>query len=56
MILTTIYGVVTFALIIAFIALCIWAYSPSRRQRFTQDANIPFMDDMNHTGFARRNS
>lgn len=56
MIIPTIYGLVTLILIIAFIGLCVWAYSPRQRQRFQQDANIPFLDDMNHGSLARRNS
>lgn len=47
MILPTIYGAVTFLLIIAFIGLCVWAYSPRQQQRFKQDANIPFMEEKN---------
>lgn len=43
MIFTTIYGLVTLSLIIAFIGLCVWAYSPSRRQQFNRDAAIPLM-------------
>jgi cbb3-type cytochrome oxidase subunit 3 len=45
MIFTTIYGLVTLSLIIAFICLCVWAYSPSRRQQFNHDATIPLMGE-----------
>ena len=54
MIFTTVYGMVTLALIIAFIGLCIWAYSPRQRQRFQQDANIPFMDEIKQSSTAGR--
>lgn len=46
MVLMTIYGLVTLALIIAFVGLCIWSYSPKQKERFQKDANIPFMDDV----------
>lgn len=29
---------------IAFIGVCWWAYAPSRRKRFEEDANLPFAD------------
>jgi cytochrome c oxidase cbb3-type subunit 4 len=35
----------TLVLTIAFVALCCWAYSPSRRDRFERDACLPFLDD-----------
>lgn len=44
MIIMTLYGAVTLLLIIAFIALCIWAYSPKQQQQFLQHAHIPLMD------------
>lgn len=43
--LMTIYGLVTLALIIAFVILCIWAYSPKQSRRFDNDAKIPFLDE-----------
>jgi len=54
MIITTLYGVVTLALIFAFIGLCVWAYSPRQRSRFAQDANIPFLGEIeqSHAGRA----
>jgi cbb3-type cytochrome oxidase subunit 3 len=45
MILTTIYGLVTLSLIIAFILLVIWAFSPAQRSKLQLDANIPFLND-----------
>lgn len=56
MILMTIYGLVTLTLIFAFIGLCAWAYSPRQRQRFIQDANIPFMDEIDQRHASGRNS
>lgn len=47
MIIATIYGLVTLALIIAFVLLVVWAYTPSRYQRLQQEANIPLLHDIN---------
>ncbi len=41
----TVYGVLTLLLIVAFIGLCCWAYSPKRKTTFSHNANIPFMED-----------
>tara|TARA_R110000868_G_scaffold242940_5_gene498621 strand:- start:62 stop:235 length:174 start_codon:yes stop_codon:yes gene_type:complete len=46
MIFMTMYGLVTLALMIAFVGLVVWAYSPSQRKRFNQNANIPFIDEL----------
>ena len=32
---------------VAFIAICLWAYSRNRRDDFEQAANLPFADDSN---------
>lgn len=45
MIIMTLYGIITFFLIIAFIALCIWAYSPKQQPQFNEYANIPLVDE-----------
>jgi cytochrome c oxidase cbb3-type subunit 4 len=42
----TIEGIGTIFLMGAFIALCVWAYGPSRRARFEEDARLPFCDDV----------
>lgn len=41
--LMTIHGILTLLLIVAFVALCLWAYSPSREKTFSDNANIPFI-------------
>jgi cbb3-type cytochrome oxidase subunit 3 len=30
---------------VAFVALCVWAYSPGQRARFEADARLPFLDE-----------
>ncbi|BFM21180.1 cbb3-type cytochrome oxidase subunit 3 [Gilvimarinus japonicus] len=30
---------------IAFVGICWWAFAPSRRKRFDDDANLPFADE-----------
>ncbi|HET8710597.1 MAG TPA: cbb3-type cytochrome c oxidase subunit 3 [Spongiibacteraceae bacterium] len=32
---------------IAFISICVWAYSSKRRDDFEQAANLPFADEAN---------
>jgi cytochrome c oxidase cbb3-type subunit 4 len=32
---------------VAFIAICLWAYSSKRRDAFDQAANLPFADEAN---------
>lgn len=39
--------VITF---IAFIAVAWWAFSPSRKKRFQEDAKLPFADDEPNQG------
>ena len=46
----TLYGLVTLALIIAFIWLCVWAYSPRMKVILMRDGNIPFMDEAVENG------
>ena len=38
-------GISTFLLLVGFIAICIWAYSPKRKKRFDDAANAPFADE-----------
>ncbi len=38
-------GVATIFVFVAFIAICIWAWSGKRKQRFDEAANLPFADD-----------
>ncbi len=30
---------------VAFLAVCWWAFSPKRKQRFEEDARLPFADE-----------
>ncbi len=41
----TLRGISTLVLFIAFIGLCIWAYSKKRKPEFDEAANLPFADD-----------
>lgn len=41
----TIRGLGTLILMLAFVALVAWAWSPSRRQRFDEAARLPFEGD-----------
>jgi len=34
---------------LAFVAVCWWAFAPSRRKRFEEDANLPFADEQDDT-------
>ena len=38
-------GVSTLFLLIAFIGLCVWAYSSKRKKPFDHAANLPFADE-----------
>lgn len=38
-------GVATLLVMIAFIGVCIWAYSSKRKARFDEAALLPFSDD-----------
>ena len=38
-------GLSTAFLMVAFIGVCIWAYSSKRKKSFDEAANIPFADD-----------
>ena len=42
------YGFSTILVMIAFIGVCWWAYAPSRKKRFSDDANLPFADEQKH--------
>jgi len=41
-------GLGTLAVLIAFLAICYWAYHPKRKSRFDDDANLPFADEETH--------
>lgn len=38
-------GLSTLFLFIAFVGLCIWAYSSKRKKSFDEAANLPFADE-----------
>lgn len=38
-------GVATLLVMIAFISVCVWAYSPKRKKQFDEAAQLPFSDE-----------
>jgi len=38
-------SILTVVIFIAFIAICIWAYSKGRKKEFEEAANLPFQED-----------
>lgn len=38
-------GLSTLALLIAFLGVCVWAYSKKRKSSFDEAANLPFADE-----------
>lgn len=44
--LETLRGLGTVLAFVAFIAICLWAYSRNRRADFDQAANLPFADEI----------
>ncbi len=44
----TTLGIVSTVLVtITFFGVCLWAFSPGLKQRFDEDAKLPFADDAN---------
>lgn len=41
----TLRGIATLLVMIAFIGVCLWAYSSRRKTGFDEAANLPFADD-----------
>lgn len=41
----TLRGISTIFVLLAFIAICWWAFSPKRRKKFDEAARLPFADD-----------
>ena len=41
----TLRGIATLLVMIAFIGVCLWAYSSRRKTDFDEAANLPFADD-----------
>ena len=42
----TLRGVLTVLVMLAFAGVCWWAYSPRNKERFEQDALLPFTDEV----------
>lgn len=38
-------GLSTIFCMLGFLAVVYWAYSPSRKERFEEDAELPFLED-----------
>ena len=38
-------GVSTAILLLAFIGLCVWAFSPGQKRRWEESAELPFLGD-----------
>lgn len=43
-------GLLTLILMIAFIGICFWAYSPKRKQDFSEAERLPLENDENAAG------
>jgi cytochrome c oxidase cbb3-type subunit 4 len=43
----TLRSLSTVLVAVAFVAICWWAFSPSRRKRFEEAARLPFADEPN---------
>jgi cytochrome c oxidase cbb3-type subunit 4 len=41
-------GIGTILAMIAFLGVCVWAWSDKRKQRFDEAANLPFADEDRH--------
>jgi len=41
----TVRGLSTVFVAIAFLGVCWWAYSPKRKKKFDEAANLPFADE-----------
>jgi cytochrome c oxidase cbb3-type subunit IV len=42
----TLGAISTVLVTLAFIGVCYWAFAPRRKQRFEEDAKLPFADDV----------
>ncbi len=54
MTLGTLSGLGTLVLLLAFIGLCVWAWSPRQRRRWDDAARLPFLGDAPAAPPARR--
>ncbi len=41
----TLRGIATLLIFLAFIGICLWAYSSKRKKSFEEAANLPFADE-----------
>ena len=46
----TLRSLATVLVAVAFVAVCWWAFSPSRRKRFDEAAKLPFADEPQEQG------
>ena len=49
-------GLAAVIVLFAFIGVCWWAFSPRRKKRFDDAANLPFADDEQHENTQASNS
>ncbi|WP_370979094.1 cbb3-type cytochrome oxidase subunit 3 [Agaribacterium sp. ZY112] len=52
----TVRGLSTVFVLIAFIGVCWWAFSPKRKKKFDEAANLPFADEEQSQQSARKES
>lgn len=45
-------GISTAILLLAFIGLCVWAFSPRQKRRWEESAKLPFLGDDDTPGHA----
>jgi cytochrome c oxidase cbb3-type subunit 4 len=45
----TLRGLATVFALVAFVGICLWAYSSKRKKDFDDAANLPFADDDKHS-------
>ena len=50
----TVRGLSTVFVAIAFFGVCWWAYSPKRKKKFDEAANLPFADEQQSQLSARK--
>ncbi|WP_435103203.1 cbb3-type cytochrome oxidase subunit 3 [Arhodomonas sp. AD133] len=46
----TLSGLISLTLLLAFIGICLWAYSGKRRNDFDEAARLPLQEDAAHSG------
>jgi len=49
-------GISTAFALVAFIGVCVWAYSASKKKDFDEAANLPFNDDIEDSEKSSNNS